>query len=120
MSAYSNQLAWAAKTAQKVLAPMSDPSGNGEFTIAGLTGTWTGVVAEDPNMLIPTTNGIQKVYGVRVVAIRSQFDAASIAAAQLANVAFARAKLTANGKTWNLREASPQAVHYQFVAVIAT
>lgn len=111
MSDLSTTLTAAAAEAQRLLAPAADPTNSGEFTIAGDSTTYTGVIEEDPNMLIPTPNGLEKVYGIKVMATRAQFSSAPVATN--------RPKLTARGKTWNLTSVSPGAYHYQLVGVIA-
>lgn len=119
MSAESQVLAWAAREAQRILAPMADPDGGGVFTItlAGTDYDFTATLEEDPNMLLPTPNGLEKVYGLRLAAERSQFTAAE--ETLLAAGPAARAFISAKGKGWRLLSATPQAQFFQLVAVVA-
>ena len=64
----------AAAAAQGFLAPMADPDANGAVVLGALS--FTAVCNEDANMLRPTANGFEKVYGVHCSADRSQFTAA--------------------------------------------
>jgi hypothetical protein len=107
-------LASAARTAQRVLAPMADPDGEGEFTVTG-GGTFAGICEEDPNMLNPTANAVEPVYGLRIAAEREQFTAAE--EATLAGLAITRARVTAKGKAWTLISVTPAAQFLQFVCV---
>lgn len=111
MSDLSTTLTAAAAEAQRLLAPAADPTNSGEFTIAGDSTTYVGVMEEDPNLLIPTPNGFEKVSAIKIATTRAQFSAAPSAAG--------RPKLTARGKTWNLTSVTPGAYHYQLIAVIA-
>jgi hypothetical protein len=113
----ANQLASAARQAQRTLSGMADPDNAGEFTIAGVTGTFTATIEEDPNMLIPTPNGLEKVYGLRLAAERSQFTAAQ--ETTLATLSGTRARVTAKGKAWSLITITQQAQFQQLVCVIA-
>jgi hypothetical protein len=104
MSLYSAQIALAAKTAQIVLAPLTDESGEaGVFTLGGTdyTGVFYEVNATDP--LDPT--GVRCLRQLTIHAEASQFASAPSA--------HPRTTLTAKGRTWTLTSTTDLPNHYR-------
>lgn len=99
-------IAHAAKYAQGILAPLGDPAGVGEFTIAGDTTTYVGVLNEfdatDP--LDPT--GIKNLRYLTIEALRTQFSSAPSASP--------RKTLTAKGRTWVIQSTTDHPNFYKF------
>lgn len=106
---YANLLASAAKTAQTILAPMSDPDGSGSFTLAGET--YTGTMSIFDKVLVPTANGYEEQRQIKIAATRAQFDTAP-------NPAI-RPAITARGLTWRLTAVEPGAQFYVLTGVAA-
>lgn len=105
----SNQLASAARTAQRVLAPLTDPDNSGTFTLSGTT--YTGV----PNLRVvgmePGPNGLVRIEELDIVATAEQFAAIPSAAPRQA--------VTALGRSWWLVKVGPPGVSYTLTCVPA-
>jgi hypothetical protein len=106
---YASILASAAKTAQSILAPMSDPDGDGEFTLGGET--YTGTMSVFDKVLVPTANGYDEQRQIKIAATRAQFDSAP----NPAN----RPAIVARGLTWRLTAVEPGAQFYVLTGVAA-
>ncbi len=90
MNSYANLLAGAAKTAQSILAPMSDPDDSGVFTIGGED--YTGVLNLRTVAMEPGPNGLKRIEELEIVATRAQWTTAPEAAPRFG--------VTALGRSW--------------------
>lgn len=117
MSQFSNQLSWAAKTAQKVIAPLADPTASGVFTLAGYTnqltndGNFTGTMSIFEKALVATPNGYEEQRQIKIAATVTQFASIPDAAA--------RPRIYARGLNWTLTAVEPGAQFYVFTGVVA-
>ena len=93
--------------AQKILAGMSDPSGDGAFTISNRSGTFYGVMneqdAEDPL----DHAGIKRIRYLFIFPTKDQFTTAPSAAP--------RCTITAKGATWSVQGVTDLPQHYRIV-----
>ena len=106
---YAAILAQAAKTAQTILAPMSDPDGNGTFTLAGTS--YLGTMSLFDKVLVPTANGYEEQRQIKIAATRAQFASAPNPAA--------RSVIVARGLVWHLTAVEPGAQFYVLTGVAA-
>ena len=106
---YAAILAGAAKTAQAILAPMTDPDGSGAFTLGGTS--YTGTMAIFEKVLVPTANGMEEQRQIKIAATRAQFTASPDAST--------RPVITARGLVWHLTAVEPGPQFYVLTAVAA-
>ena len=106
---YANLLAGAAKTAEAILAPMTDPTGAGAFTLGGTT--YTGTMSIFDKMLVPTPNGMEEQRQIKIAATRAQFSAVPNAST--------RPVITARGLVWYLTAVEPGPQFYVLTGVAA-
>ena len=106
---YASLLASAAKTAQSILAPMTDPDGSGTFTLAGAD--YLGTMSIFDKVLVPTPNGMEEQRQIKIAATRAQFSSAPNPAT--------RPLITARGLTWRLTAIEPGAQFYVLTGVAA-
>lgn len=112
MSHYSDQLAWAAKEAQKVLAPMADPAGDGEFTLSSFAAeTFTGTLSIFDKVLVTAPNGYEEQRQLKIAATREQFSSEPDPAG--------RPLIIAKGEHWRLTAVEPGAQFYVLTGVAA-
>lgn len=96
-SAFTSILASAAKQAQAILAPMSDPDDSGEFTIGDEE--YEGVLNLRTVVMEPGPNGLKRIEELEIVATRAQWDTAPEAAPRFG--------VTALGRSWWCTKVSP-------------
>jgi len=106
---YASILATAARQAQAILAPMTDPDDNGEFTLAGEE--YTGTMSIFDKVLVPTPNGMEEQRQIKIAATVAQFDAVPSPAA--------RPVIVAKGLVWHLTAVEPGAQFYVLTGVAA-
>ena len=101
----SSILTAAAAQAQTILAPIAEPTGEGEFTLSGAdyTGTFNELNETDPL----DATGIRRIRILYIFATKAQFDTAPSAAT--------RTTLTAKGATWTLAAVTDLPQHYRLV-----
>lgn len=97
MSTESSTLAWAAKQAQTILAPMADPSGSGEFTISGTERK--GVLNLHRIDMGLGPNGLIRVEELTIEATAAQWATAPAAAPRFAVTALSRSWWCTSVKT---------------------
>lgn len=117
MSTESSVLAWAAKQAQTILAPMADPSGSGEFTIAGIDGTQIGTMSIFEKVLVPTPNGYEEQRQIKIATARGNYTTAE--QTTMLTLAAARARIVARGMNWNLTAVEPGPQFFTLTGVVA-
>ena len=105
----SAQLAQAAATAERILAPMADPDNSGTFTLSGVE--YKGTMSVFDKVLVPTANGYEEQRQIKIGATRAQFATAPNAAT--------RPRIVARGLQWDLIAVEPGAQFYVLTAVAA-
>lgn len=107
MSLFASQISLAAKTAQSVMAPLTDTTGaDGIFTFdsaptTNVVGVFNEFNAADP--LDPS--GVRNIRLLTIFAEKSQFASAPSAAP--------RQTITAKGRTWTLQSTTDLPNHYR-------
>lgn len=114
---YASILASAAAQAQAILAPMADPSGDGEFTIAGISGTQVGTMSIFEKVLVATPNGYEEQRQIKIATAVDDYTTAE--QATMLTLAAARARIVARGMQWNLTTLEPGAQFYVLTGVAA-
>lgn len=79
------------------------------YTLGGTS--YTGVIEEDENMMVPTPNGFEPRRGLRIVSTLAQFDTAPSAAT--------RPRVVARSSQWNVISVKPGPLQYTITCVIA-
>jgi hypothetical protein len=103
----SSLLASAATQAQRVLAPLCDPDGEGEFTLSSHSGeTFIGVFEEQNEVDPLSSTGVDRVRALFIVATKVQFTTEPKTAPRITAVA--------KGVTWSVQSITPLAHHYRF------
>lgn len=107
MSDLSTTLAAAATEAQRLLAPVTDPDGDGVFVLSSTS--YTGVMSIMEKVLVPTPHGYEEQRQIKITATRAQFSTAP--------TAVGRPKFTARGLTWTLTAVEPGPQFYTLTGV---
>lgn len=106
---FSSLLASAASQAQSVLAPMTDPDAEGEYTISGAT--YTGTMSIFDRVLVATPNGYEEQRQIKIASTRAQFTVAPDPST--------RPPMVAKGFNWRLTAIEPGAQFYTLTGVAA-
>ena len=102
----ANFLATAAAAAERTLAPMCDPTGEGEFSLSSHSGrTFTGVIEEMDELDPLDPAGSRRQRELIIVACRAQFSTAPSASP--------RTTAVARGAVWSVQSVTPWAHHYR-------
>lgn len=102
----ANFIATAAAAAERVLAPMCDPAGEGEFTLSTHSGrTFTGVMEEQDEIDPIDPAGSRRQRELIIVARRAQFATAPAASP--------RSTAVARGSVWSVQSVTPLGHHYR-------
>lgn len=103
---FASILATAAKSAERTLAPMCDPSGEGEFTLSSHSGsTFVGVIEELDEVDPLDPAGSRRQRELVIVARADQFATAPSASP--------RCTAVARGSVWSVQSVTPWAHHYR-------
>lgn len=105
----SAQLAQAAATAERILAPMADPDNSGTFTLSGTS--YTGIPHLRVVGMEPGPNGLVRIEELDIVARAAQFSSIPSAAP--------RQVVTALGRSWWLTKVGPPGVSYTLTCIPA-
>jgi hypothetical protein len=106
---YASILRTAAAQAQAILAPMTDPDNDGDFTLAGAE--YTGTMSVFDKVLVATPQGMEEQRQIKIAATRAQFASAPNPAA--------RSVIVARGLVWHLTAVEPGAQFYVLTGVAA-
>jgi hypothetical protein len=114
---YASLLRTAAAQAQAILAPMTDPDDDGEFTIAGISGTQVGTMSIFEKVLVATPNGYEEQRQIKIATAVGNYTAAE--QTTMRTLAAARARIVARGEQWNLTTLEPGAQFFVLTGVAA-